>query len=89
MATAHGLPRLPRLGLDGAEARMALEGVSPLVVVERRARAEFYARINRRTALCELLMLFEQTCGWIIGVAWTDFVIVYFETTELPRSGLA
>jgi len=60
MATAHGLPRLPRLGLDGAEARMAFEGVSPLLVVERRARAEFYARINRRTALCELLMLFEQ-----------------------------
>ena len=84
MGTVHGLPRRPRLAMDGAEARMALEGVSPLVVVERRARAEVHARINRRTALCELLMLFEQTCGWIIGVAWTDFVIVYFETTELP-----
>jgi hypothetical protein len=84
MGTVDGLPRLPRLVMDGAEARMALEGASPLVVVERRARAEVHARINRRTALCELLMLFEQTCGWIIGVAWTDFVIVYFETTELP-----
>ncbi|KAL1511136.1 hypothetical protein AB1Y20_005955 [Prymnesium parvum] len=41
-------------------------------------------RVNHRTALIEFLRLLEQTFGWIIGIAWTDFVVAYFHADDFP-----
>jgi len=66
-----------RLRTRGLLAQNQLDSLHPV-------RSALLSRVNRTTALIELLTLCEQVFGWLIGVAWTDFVIVFFQTTELP-----